>query len=178
MEEYLKELCAPHFWPIVITIAVMIVLMASGVAIRPLLVALFGAIINKLKGGGETVNINLGANVKAEMAEHGRKMGANVKAEMAEHGRKMGVIMDAAKEKAICEACAKRGMVDPNMCPMHQAEKDRSLRNEKSICDLWTHIGDVERSFRAEVAAVYTLINSNQGTIIAELRHIAERIAK
>ena len=164
MEEYLKELCAPHFWPIVITIAVMIVLMASGVAIRPLLVALFGAIINKLKGGGETVNINLGANVKAEMAEHGRKM---------------GVIMDAAaKEKAICEACAKRGMVDPNMCPMHQAEKDRSLRNEKSICDLWTHIGDVERSFRAEVAAVYTLINSNQGTIIAELRHIAERIAK
>ncbi len=163
MEEYLKELCAPHFWPIVITIAVMIVLMASGVAIRPLLVALFGAIINKLKGGGETVNINLGANVKAEMAEHGRKM---------------GVIMDAAKEKAICEACAKRGMVDPNMCPTHQAEKERSLRNEKSICDLWTHIGDVERSFRAEVAAVYTLINSNQGTIIAELRHIAERIAK
>ncbi len=68
MEEYLKDICAPHFWPIVITIGAMFILMGSGVAIRPLLKKLFDAVIKRVSGESVEVVVNPGGT-GGEMAQ-------------------------------------------------------------------------------------------------------------
>src|SRR5208337_1273424 len=99
MEEYFKELCAPHFWPIVITIAVMLLLMGSGVALRPLLKQLINAGLKRLSGESVEVNINPGIT-----------------------GGPM------AESSTVCEGCDLY-----KKCPMREAEKQRSLTNQKDI---------------------------------------------
>ena len=60
MEEYLKQICAPHFWPIVTTIVVMLLFLGAGVALRPLLRKFLDAGIKRLSGEHVEVNIQAG----------------------------------------------------------------------------------------------------------------------
>ncbi len=57
----LKELCAPHFWAILITAGTIIFLVASGQKIGPI----FGAALKKIFGAPAEVNVNLGGGEMA-----------------------------------------------------------------------------------------------------------------
>lgn len=58
MGEALKELCAPHFWAIILTAAVLILFFGAGVALRPLIRKLLDALIKRLSGEHVEVNIS------------------------------------------------------------------------------------------------------------------------
>lgn len=60
MTDFFKDLCAPHFWAIVITIVTMLLLVGAGVALRPALRKLLDALIKRLSGEHVEVNINAG----------------------------------------------------------------------------------------------------------------------
>ena len=50
MTDFFKDLCAPHFWAICLTIVVMLLLIGAGVALRPLLRKLLDALIKRISG--------------------------------------------------------------------------------------------------------------------------------
>ena len=50
MTDFFKDLCAPHFWAIILTIMVMLLLIGAGVALRPVLRKLLDAIIKRVSG--------------------------------------------------------------------------------------------------------------------------------
>jgi len=73
MPEALKDLCEPHFWAILITAAVMVLLFAAGVGLKPLI----NLIIKWLSKAETEVNINIPGSVASqeEMERHSTKMG-------------------------------------------------------------------------------------------------------
>ena len=159
MEEYLKEICAPHFWPIVITIAVLFLIMASGVGIGPLLKKLVNAGLKRLSGESTEVNVNLGVAGTQEMSRHSSEMGD---------------IMVRGKN-SMCADCP--GLVDPGKCPLHEREVAGRQANEKAIKEIkeemiriWQHHEelkkDLQRDLKDGLAEVKKVATENKDAII------------
>ena len=72
-----------------------------------------------------------------------------------------------AKVPKECEGCGLA--VDPSKCAMHQAEHERSLRNETQITDLWKTYGEMRKEMSAGFKEVQTSINETQKTILGAL---------
>jgi hypothetical protein len=72
--------------------------------------ALLLSLLKKLFGGGEKVNINLGGGMSKKQKD----------------------------EHPACATCAT--YTDPTKCPLHEAEHERSLRNETGIKELVTDL--------------------------------------
>src|SRR5208337_389064 len=162
MEEYFKELCAPHFWPIVITIAVMLLLMGSGVALRPLLKQLINAGLKRLSGESTEVNVNLGTTETGEIMAHD-------------------------KAAAMCAGCP--GMTDPAKCPLHEAEVRGRIANENAIKEIkeemiriWQHHEKLKEDFQKELkdglASVVKVAKENKDSIIQNQDKILAAIEK
>ena len=134
MADFIKELCAPHFWAILLTIGLMLLLLGAGVAIRPLLKKLLDAGINRLSGGRVEVNV------------------------IGEGGEVSG------KQKEMCKTC---GIVTdiPKNCPFHEAEHERSKRNEEEINKLWQN----QSAIRTEIMTKLDAIEKGNRQIILAL---------
>jgi hypothetical protein len=118
LNETIKELCAPHFWAIILTAAAVIFLVAGGQNLKPLIKAL----INRLSG--EHVEVNV----------------------IGEGGEMPG------KQKEFCKTC---GLGDiPKNCPFHEAEHERSKRNEDEIKNLWTQQGVLRTEIMGKLDAI------------------------
>jgi len=171
MEEYLKEICAPHFWPIVITIAVLFLIMASGVGIGPLLKKLVNAGLKRLSGESTEVNVNLGVAGTQEMSRHSSEMGD---------------IMVRGKN-SMCADCP--GLVDPGKCPLHEREVAGRQANEKAIKEIkeemiriWQHHEKLKEDFQKELkdglASVVKVAKENKDSIIQNQDKILAAIEK
>jgi hypothetical protein len=155
VEEFLKQVCAPHFWPIVITIAVMIMLMASGVALGPMLKGVITALTKRLAGDSVEVNINPASAAGEE---------------------------EMSKAHTICEGCELY-----KKCPMHEAEKQRSLANKEDIKEIksemtriWEHHDQLKDQLREELRlgleSIAKLANENKDAIIANQGRILAKL--
>jgi hypothetical protein len=65
-----------------------------------------------------------------------------------------------------CSVC---GKFDPKDCPFHEAEHERSLRNENDIKALWEQYGKMGDEMRAGFRDVQKCINESQKVIIGAL---------
>ncbi len=156
MGEEFVNLCTPHLWAIFLTIGVMVLLFGSGQLLKPWI----SALIKRLSGGETEVNVNIGPNGMAQ--------------EMTRHSDEMGEIM--AKDKLSCVGCP--GLIDPTKCPMHEAERERSLRNEKSIKELWEHFGNLQSELKREISDIKELAAANNAAIVNNQRTILDAINK
>src|SRR5208282_88284 len=120
MEEYLKEICAPHFWPIVITIAVLFLIMASGVGIGPLLKKLVNAGLKRLSGESVEVNINPGIT---------------------------GGPMPGPNSPIACDECGfyKKCLMHERRVSESKANKEAIAKVDKRIDTLWTAHEQLQR---------------------------------
>ena len=118
MHNAFQELCAPHFWAIIITAAVVIFLVAGGQGLKPLI----KAFINRLSG--EHVEVNV----------------------IGEGGEMSG------KLKESCKGCTLGDI--PKNCPFHEAEHERSKRNEDEIKNLWTQQGVLRTEIMGKLDAI------------------------
>ena len=161
MEQSLKDLCEPHLWAIAIVLLVLILmgplLYGAGVLLKPLIGKAINAGLKRLSGESTEVNVNLG-NAGTQ--------------EMSRHSDEMGEIM--AKDKQSCIGCP--GLIDPTKCPMHEAERERSLRNEKSIKELWDHFGNLQNELKKEIGEIKELAAANNATIIANQKALMDAI--
>ena len=60
MTDFFKDLCAPHFWAITLTIVMVLLILGTGAALRPLIKKALDALIKRLSGEHVEVNINAG----------------------------------------------------------------------------------------------------------------------
>lgn len=80
--------------------------------------------------------------------------------------------------KPIPTPCAICAVTDPATCPLHQSEHERSLRNEKSISELWVHYGEMRKEMAAGFKDIQTSINTGQLSIMNTQVKILEAIDK
>lgn len=73
----------------------------------------------------------------------------------------------SGKLKKECEICGI--FPDPNKCPFHQAEHERSIRNETEISKLWEHYGKLGEEMRSGFKEVQACITRSQEVIITAL---------
>jgi len=113
LEQYLKDICAPHFWPIVITIGAMLILMGNGVAIRPLLKKLFDAVIKRMSGESVEVVVNPSPSPNP----------MNLNPTAGPGGAMPDGFLPRRPSKEICEDCTEHRMVTKFI---KQNEKDKT----------------------------------------------------
>ena len=65
--------------------------------------------------------------------------------------------------------CASCSITDPASCPLHQSEHERSLRNEKSISELWINYGELRKEVTAGFTRVTDSITATQQVILTAL---------
>ena len=75
-----------------------------------------------------------------------------------------GVMAKVPKE---CEGCGLA--VDPSKCAMHQAEHERSLRNETQITELWKTYGEMRKEMSAGFKEVNKSIDESKTVILGAL---------
>lgn len=72
--------------------------------------------------------------------------------------------------KSIKDPCASCGLlVDPTKCVMHQAEHERSLRNEEAIRAQWENMKQLRADMTAGFKETQVCINESQRTILGAL---------
>lgn len=72
-----------------------------------------------------------------------------------------------AKKSTECATCGL--VVDPKNCPLHEAEHERSMRNEKTNEEQWKAIEKLATEMRAGFREVQVCINESQKVIIGAL---------
>lgn len=157
------KLCEPHIGAIFVTIAGMALLFGLGGALKPLAMAAakrwFGA-------GGTEVTVNLNPEDEVIHDDHAREQRAR-------------------EQAVVCHTCTATGTlvaVDPSKCPMHEAERQRSLRNEEQIKELWKHIEEVQAETKKDTAEIKrlaaennTITQANLAAILTELRILNQK---
>jgi hypothetical protein len=104
-------------------------------------------------GGGKGIGKLLGPILK-KIFGGGTEVTLNLGGEMAKKSRE-------------CETCGL--VVDPRNCPLHEAEHERSKRNEEEINKLWEHYGKMGEEMRSGFKEVQRCINESQKTILIAL---------
>jgi hypothetical protein len=144
MEEFLKQVCAPHFWPIVITIAVMLLFFGAGVGLKPLI----NAIIKWFGKADTEVTVNLGAK----------------------EGEPMALPPAQCEKCRLWEQCQKH---EAEALRSHINERGIETVN-KRVDDIWKHIETAERETAAKFDHLQTQIGNWKTEIVNNQNRIID----